>query len=58
MSTILTRLPLLIAVMGLILFSMITAYVMKFGVRNSGIRFDYFLFTLYIVAALVLGKAI
>lgn len=58
MSMILARLPLIIAVGGLVLFSMITAYVMKFGVRNSGIRFDYFLFALYIVVALVLGKAI
>ena len=58
MTEILGRAPMLIAPFILTLFSFISAYVLKFGVRGSGIHFDYILFTLYVVIALIIGGAI
>lgn len=45
--------PVLLAV-----FTLVSAYVMRFSYPNSGIQFDYALFTLYVVVSLASGGAI
>ncbi len=47
-----------VAPLILVFFSLVTAYVLRLGVKGSGIHFDYILFALYVVAALVIGGAI
>ena len=39
-------------------FSLITAYVVRFNVPRSGLAFDYFLFTCMLVITMLLGGAI
>jgi len=51
-------LPVLLAPGVLIIFSLISAYVFKFSLPRTGIVFDYMVFTVYILIALVLGGAI
>ena len=51
-------LPLLVAPAMLMVFSLVSAYVLKFGVSRTGISFDYVLFSIYVILALVLGGAI
>lgn len=55
---ILDYLPLIVAPVILFLFSLVSAYVFKFGLRNTGIHFDYVIFSLIMIAALALGGAI
>lgn len=55
MTELIAMLPLFIAPFILCMFSLITAYVLKFGMRNSGIHFDYMIFVVYILIALLRG---
>lgn len=57
-GTVARYLPVLIAPFILFFFSLITAYVFRFGRPKSGIHFDYILFVLVVIVALVLGGAI
>ena len=57
-QTVLHYLPLVVAPVVLALFSLVSAYVFKFGLRGTGISFDYILFALYVIVALILGGAI
>lgn len=57
-QAVLHYLPLIVAPVVLALFSLVSAYVFKFGLRRTGISFDYILFAIYVVIALVLGGAI
>ena len=58
MEKILHYLPLLVAPIVLFIFTLASAYVLKFRIPNSGLGFDYIVFTLIILAGLVLGGAI
>ena len=51
-------LALVIAPVAIFIFTLVTAYVLKFGIRRSGINMDYALFALFVIAALVLAKAV
>lgn len=51
-------LPIVVSPVVLFLFSLVSAYVFKFGIRNTGIHFDYVIFSIITVAALVLGGAV
>lgn len=58
LETVLHYLPLFVAPAVLVLFSIVSAYVLKFGIRRTGIHFDYILFAIFVVLALMLGGAI
>ena len=58
MEKILHYLPLLVAPIVLFIFTLVSAYVLKFRIPKSGLGFDYIVFTLIILAGLVLGGAI
>lgn len=58
LQLILNYLPVVIAPVVLIIFSLISAYVFKFGLKHTGINTDYILFSIFVVIALVLGGAI
>ena len=51
-------LPLVVAPFVLIIFSLVTAYVFKFGMPKTNIIPDYLAFVLAVVAGLFLGGAI
>lgn len=51
-------LPFFVAPIVWFLFSLISAYVFKFGVRRTGIHFDYVLFAIVVIIASVLGGVI
>ena len=57
-ENILEFLPLIVSPFILLVWSMITAYVFKFGMRGSGIGLDYIIFTILVVAALFFGGAL
>ena len=57
MST-LSFVPLILVPLVLAVFSMVSAYVFKFGLPKTGIYFDYVLFTLVLIAAMLVGGAI
>ena len=46
------------AVLLIMLFTAVSAYVAVFGKRSTLIHFDYFVFALAIIAALVVGGAL
>lgn len=58
LQNILYFLPMLVAPFVLLIFTMISAYVLKFNVRRSGLGFDYVIFTLIVLLGLRLGGAI
>lgn len=58
LTTIVAYAPLVVAPFILMLFSFVSAYVMRFRLPRSGLAFDYVLFTLLMVVALMLGGAI
>ncbi len=58
MKELLYRLPIFVAPLVLVLLDLVTAYVFKIGVAKTGIAFDYILFVLFIVIALVAGGVI
>ena len=57
-SKIIYYLPLFVAPLIIIMFTCISAYVFRFKVPNSGIAFDYVIFTILIAIGLWLGGAI
>ena len=50
--------PAVLAPIILMLWSAVTAYVLCFGLPNTGIHFDYILFTLCVLGAVLFGGAI
>lgn len=50
--------PLVVAPFVLIVFSMVSAYVLKFRIARAGLGFDYIIFTVIILLGLKLGGAI
>lgn len=50
--------PLFVAPLVLLMFSLVSAYVLKFNLPKSGLSFDYIVFTLLIAVALIAGGAI
>lgn len=54
----LSMIPMFVTPFILALFTFISAYVFRFGMSKSGIHFDYILFSIYVIAACVLGGAI
>ena len=57
-SNILYYLPLAVAFVILIIFSMISAYVFKFRLERGGLGFDYIIFSLLIIFSLYIGGVI
>jgi len=55
LKELLYNLPIVVAPLALVLLTLVTAYVFKIGVAKTGIAFDYVLFVLFIVIALVAG---
>lgn len=55
MTAFLSFLPMIVAPFVLCIWSLVSAYVFKLGVRGSGIGFDYIVFTLVVVLGCVLG---
>lgn len=55
---ILSIIPIIVAPFVLIIFSLVTAYVFKFGIPKTNIIPDYLSFALAVVAGLLLGGAI
>lgn len=55
LQIVLHYLPLVVAPFVLFLFSLVSAYVFKFGLPKTGINFDYILFTSFVVIACLLG---
>lgn len=51
-------LPVVVAPFVLIIFSMVSAFVFRFGLPKTGIHFDYMVFAIVVIIALVLGGAI
>lgn len=43
---------------ALVLFTLVSAYVFKFGKEKSGINFDYALFSLVVLVALMVGRVL
>ena len=58
MASLLMYLPSVGVIAALVLFSLVSAYVFRFGLPKTGIYFDYILFALFTVAALLLGGVI
>lgn len=58
LASILSILPLLVAPFILIVWSLVSAFVFKLGLKGSGIGFDYVVFTLIMAIALLAGGAI
>lgn len=58
LGKILDFLPLLVAPGILMLWSLVSAYVHRLGLKGSGIGLDYIIFTLLVAVALVAGGAI
>lgn len=58
LEAILEYLPVIVAPFILIIWSLVSAYVFRLGLRGSGIGLDYFIFTLCVVLALVAGGVI
>ena len=58
LNNILYYAPLVVAPFVLLMFSLISAYVMKFRLPRGGLGFDYAIFTLLVVIGLKLGGAI
>lgn len=50
--------PLVVAPVVLLIFSMVSAYVLKFRVSRGGLGFDYIIFALFVIIGLYLGGAI
>ena len=57
-KSILQSLPMFVAPFILVIFSMVSAYVFRFGLPRTGIHFDYILFVIVVVVALAIGGAI
>ena len=58
LATILSILPLLVAPLILIVWSLVSAFVFRLGLRGSCIGFDYVVFTLIMAVALLAGEGI
>lgn len=58
LSNVLEFLPLIVAPLILLVWSLVSAYVLKFGLRGSGIGMDYIILTVLVALALVFGGAI
>lgn len=58
MLELIQKLPILIAPVILMLFSMITAYVLKFNIKRSGLGFDYIVFSVLVLVCLYMGGVI
>lgn len=50
--------PLVVAPFVLLIFSMVSAYVMKFRLPRGGLGFDYVIFAIVVILGLKLGGAI
>ena len=55
LTVILNLLSLLVAVFILAVWSLISAYVFRLGLRGSGIGFDYLVFTMFVAIACAAG---
>lgn len=58
LGTVLGWLSILVAPVIVIIWSLVSAYVFRLGLRGSGIGFDYIVFTIIVAVALVAGGAI
>lgn len=58
MLELIQKLPILIAPVILMLFTMITAYVLKFNIKRSGLGFDYIVFSVLVLVCLYMGGVI
>lgn len=58
LSDIISFLPVVVAPFILLVWTLVTAYVYKFGMRGSGIGLDYIIFTILVVVALLRGGAL
>lgn len=50
--------PMVVAPFVLLIFSMVSAYVMKFRLPRGGLGFDYVIFAIVVILGLKLGGAI
>ena len=57
-ETIFAFLPLIVAPFILFLFSLVSAYVLKFGMRMTGINADYVIFGVIVILCAVFGGVI
>lgn len=57
-SSILHYAPMVLAPFILVVFSMISAYVLKFRLKGGGLGFDYAVFAIVVILCLTLGGAI
>lgn len=55
---VLDLLPLIVAPVVLFVFTLVTAYVFKFGLPRTGIHFDFVLLAIVVVVSLVIGGAL
>lgn len=58
MQAVLDYAPMVIAPFVLFLFTLISAYVLRFRLPRGGLGFDYIVFTLLLVVALMVGGVI
>ena len=58
LQSVLEFLPLLVAPFILIIWSLVSAFVYRLGLKGSGIGFDYVVFTLIMAIALLAGGVI
>lgn len=58
MLELIQKLPILIAPVILMMFTMITAYVLKFNIKRSGLGFDYIVFSVLVLVCLYVGGVI
>lgn len=58
LNAIVSYAPMIVAPFVLILFSLISAYVLKFRLPKGGLGFDYIIFAIVLVVCLTVGGAI
>lgn len=58
LNAIVSYAPMIVAPFVLILFSLISAYVLKFRLPKGGLGFDYIIFAIVLVLCLTVGGAI
>lgn len=57
-GTIVGVLSMIVAPVMMVVWSLVSAYVFRLGLRGSGIGFDYIVFTIIVAVALAAGGAI
>lgn len=58
LETILYYAPMIVAPFVLCIFTMISAFVLRFNIRRGGLGFDYVIFSIVVIIGLKLGGAI